>query len=133
MCPIQQSEAVKEYRQQSREFLTKSREYLAEADLHQASEKGWGAASHMVKAVAQVHGWDYEHHGQFKVILANARRLTGNDRIRVLGDVANGLHGNYYERKRFLDADGIRRGLDDVEELLGLLEPLTEPGEPSRG
>ena len=35
--------AVADYRQQSRAFLVKGREYLADGDLHQASEKGWGS------------------------------------------------------------------------------------------
>ena len=52
--PQEQPEAVVEdYRQQSRYFLAKSREYLADDDLHQASEKGWGAAAWMAKAVAE--------------------------------------------------------------------------------
>ena len=33
---------------QARDFLAKSREYLTQSDLHQASEKGWGAAGHTV-------------------------------------------------------------------------------------
>ena len=45
-------EEMADHAAQARDFLEKSREYLAAGDLHQASEKGWGAASHMVKAVA---------------------------------------------------------------------------------
>ena len=37
---------------QARDFLARSREYLTQDDLHQTSGKGWGAAAHMVKAVA---------------------------------------------------------------------------------
>lgn len=33
-------EAITYYKQQARDFLAKSREYLAAGDLHQASEKG---------------------------------------------------------------------------------------------
>ena len=50
---------------QAREFLDKAREYLAVGDLHQASEKGWGAAAHMAKAVALAQGWPYDRHSQF--------------------------------------------------------------------
>ena len=35
------------------------------------------------------------------------------------------LHSNYYQRKRFLDADDISDDLGDITELLDLLEPLT--------
>lgn len=54
--------AIADYRQQAREFLLKSRQYLADDDLHQASEKGWGAAAWMAKAVAQAQGWQYKRH-----------------------------------------------------------------------
>ena len=51
--------ALDDYRQQSREFLNKSREYLSAGDWHQAAEKGWGAAAWMAKAVAEAQGWPY--------------------------------------------------------------------------
>ena len=49
-------DAVGDYRQQALHSLGKSREYLAEGHLHQASEKGWGAAAWMAKAVAETRG-----------------------------------------------------------------------------
>ena len=86
--------AVDDYRQQARDFLTKSREYLAADDLHQASENGWGAATWMAKAVAEVQGWDYREHAQFGVICRNASDQTGNERLLDLSNVAYGLHRN---------------------------------------
>lgn len=44
--------AVADYRQQSREFLAQAWAYSCD-DLPQASEKGWGAAAWMAKAVAE--------------------------------------------------------------------------------
>ena len=38
------------YRDQSRVYLEQANEELARDDLRQASEKGWGAASQIVKA-----------------------------------------------------------------------------------
>ena len=35
--------AIADHKAQAREFLARSREYLPAGDLHQASEKGWGA------------------------------------------------------------------------------------------
>ena len=51
---------VADHAAQAREFLTQAREHVAADHLHQASEKGWGAAAHMAKAVAAAHGWEYE-------------------------------------------------------------------------
>ena len=64
--------AVEDYRQQAHVFLEKARQYLLEDDLHQASEKGWGAAAWMVKAVAVNQGWEYESHPQFSVVMYSA-------------------------------------------------------------
>ena len=119
-------EAVADYRQQSRVFLTKSHQYLAEDDLHQASEKGWGAAAWMAKAVADAQGWEYKRHDQFNVVLNNARRLTGDARLLGMAGIANNLHGNFYTRKRFLDAESVSLSLDQIAILLEILEPLTE-------
>ena len=120
-------EAVADYRRQSRAFLGRAREYLAADDLHQASEKGWGAAAWMAKAVAVAQAWEYRQHAQFGVVLNSARELTGNDRLRLLSVVAYGLHQDYYIRKRFLDDRAIGLSLEDMSDLLDILEPLTVP------
>ena len=115
---------VADYAAQAREFLAKAREYLAADDLHQASEKGWGAASHMAKAVAAAQGWEYATHADFSVVLNRAWRLSGQDRLPGLRATANDLHGNYYRRKRHLDAAAIDRDIESIAELLELLAPL---------
>ena len=119
-------ETIEDYRLQSREFLAKSRTYLADDDLHQASEKGWGAAAWMAKAVATAQEWQYDKHEHFGEVLYQAGKLTGDDRLRTFRAIANDLHGNFYQRKRFLHADAIAASLDEVATLLDLLEPLTE-------
>ena len=127
MEPYKNGDAVvADYRQQSREFLAKGREYLANGDLHQASEKGWGAAAWMAKAAAQARGWEYSKHDEFFTVMYQAQDLTGDDRLRGLAAVANTLHGFFYTRKRFLRPEIIGANLNDVETLLDILQPLTE-------
>ena len=116
--------AAADYAAQAREFLERSRVYLADGQLHQASEKGWGAAAHMAKAVALGQGWRYKTHADFSVVMNGARQRLGDDRIRTLKAVASDLHSDFYRRKRFLDAEIIDKNLDSVAELVGLLEPL---------
>ena len=120
-------DAVNDYEAQAREFLAKGREYLAAGDLHQASEKGWGAAAHMAKAVAVAQGWQYERHSEFSWVINQAFLKTGNDRLRELRGIPNDLHGNYYVRKRFLDTDVIAQDIESIAELVELLAPLTAP------
>ena len=111
--------------EEAADYATQAREFLDSGNLHQASEKGWGAAAHMAKAVAVAQGWEYTNHADFSSVLNQARRLTGNARIRDLRGVANELHTNYYKRKRHLDADAIGEDIEAVAELLTLLAPLT--------
>ena len=118
--------AVADYRQQAHEFLPKSRQYLADDDLHQAAEKGWGAAAWMAKAAAEAQGWQYKKHDQFNVVLNNARLLTGDGRLPGLRGIANDLHTNFYKRRLLLNADAIAVDLEHISTLLDILEPLTE-------
>ena len=115
-----------DYRYQAWDFLAKSKKYLADGDLHQASEKGWGAAAHMAKAVAAVRGWEYHTHDQFFSVMDNARHALRQSQLRNLADAANTLHGNFYKRKVLLSADTIREGIDDVESMLNILQPLVD-------
>ena len=121
--------AIEDYRRKSREFLVRGRAFLAEGDLHQASEKGWGAAAWMAKSVATAQGWEYRLHGQFGVVLNNARQLTGDDRLRGLRGIANDLHGDYSKREFLLNVDAIGLDLHSMAELLDILEPLTQTGQ----
>ncbi len=121
------TEAIEDYKQQARDFLAKGWEYLAAGDLHQASEKGRGAAAWMTKAVAVAQNWQYDQHAHFNVVLNNALLMTGNDRLLALRGIANELHRNYYTRKQFLSISIIRRELNAAAELLDILEPLTDP------
>ena len=43
---------TEKYQLAGRRFLTQARRELAEGDLAQASEKGWGAAAQVLKAIA---------------------------------------------------------------------------------
>lgn len=120
-----QQEAVVDYRQQAREFMSRSWGYLEENDLHQASEKGWAAGAWMAKAVAEAHGWPYTQHGQFFQVMRRCQELTGDDRVRGFANSTNTLHTYFYTRKRLLASSAIEENLVDVETMLNILEPLT--------
>ena len=122
--PEETGDVVTDHRQRAEYFLRRSRDFLADGDLHQASEKGWGAAAHIVKAVAAINGWRYESHDEFDAVLEQASTIAGNDRIHDLGNAAHYLHRNYYKHKALLNSDRVRRNLDNVGELMELLRPL---------
>ena len=121
------SDNIAGYTTQAREFLLKGREYLAAGDLHQASEKGWGAASHIAKAVALAHGWPYSRHNHFHRLMNRVGELSGHgDRVAFLHGRAEILHANFYELKKDLNAGRISRDLDWMSELVDLMAPLAE-------
>ena len=120
--PSNNREAVNDYQRQARDFLAKSRGYLADNKLHQAAEKGWDAAVYMAKAVA--YGWEYERRRDFSTVLNNAYLLTRNSRLLDLRSRANDLSQIQYERKRYLDGAIIGEDIESVAELLDLLAPL---------
>lgn len=115
--------ATQTYQMASWQLLAQARDELAEGDTRQASEKGWGAAAQMVKAIAAQRGWEHKTHRQIWQIV---RRLTDENRnisLNPLFRSANHLHSNFYED---LDApDDVIDALNDVERFIDLLEPLT--------
>ena len=104
----------------SRMMMEQAAPELAKGDRLQASDKGWSAASHAVKAIAEGRGWRHKSHADlFRVV----RRLTAEmeqPEIRRLFDVANGLHINFYEG--WLGDEDIAERLADVRLLLDMLD-----------
>lgn len=108
----------------SEDFLKRAQAYFAQGDLHQASEKGWGAAAHMAKAAAAAHGWTYETHDDFFQIIRQASNRLGDRRLHTWRKSANDLHRNFYVRKMFLDSETIKDDLNDVIMLADALKRL---------
>ena len=108
------------YRERSQGFLVKAWEELEAGDLEQASEKGWGAAAVMVKAVAEARGLEHEKHGHLFGVVRVLARETSDRELRGLFHVANGLHRNFYEN--WLDTDDVAEGLEDVERFVEKIE-----------
>lgn len=106
----------------SREFFTKAEEALAQGDLLQASEKLWGAAAHMVKAVAESKGWLHNGHRELYQAVNRLAQEIGDSEIRVLFDSASALHSNFYEA--WMPREMIESSLARVRIFLQRLEGL---------
>ena len=117
--------ATLDYIASSRDFLERAQTYLAENDLHQASEKGWGAAAHIAKAVAAARGWEYERHDDFHSIVRRSQSRLRKRRLWTWASSANMLHTLFYQRRTELDADAVRLYLTDVQRFVDALERLT--------
>lgn len=111
-----------QYQQASAHFLAQARRELADGDLAQASEKGWGATVQILRAVAEQRGWEHSRHRHHLVTVSRLRSETGDGDIRRLFAVARDLHENFYENT--MQAFEVEDSLGDVEALFGKLPPL---------
>ena len=110
------------YKDASRYLLAQAESELAQGDIRQASEKGWGAAAQMVKSVAETRGWTHRSHASLYTVIARLVTETGDDDIRRLFAVAGDLHVNFYEN--WNNAENVAAGLADVRRLLDRLDSL---------
>ncbi len=113
---------TQQYLQASERFLAQARRELADDDLAQASEKGWGAAAQMLKAIAEQRGWEHSRHRHYHRTASRLRAETGDGDIRRFFNSASELHENFYEND--MEADLVAESLDDVAALLDKLRPL---------
>ena len=112
------------YREQSRVFLAQAYEELAKGDLQQASEKGWGAASQVVKAIAQERGWRHRSHRHLHGVINALRRETDDPELASLFGAGENLHINFYENR--YSSNNIRHLLQQVGQFVDKAEGLLE-------
>ena len=116
---------TQKYREASHRLLAQARSELAAGDVPQASEKGWGAAAQMLKAVAEERGWEHGRHRHLSRVASRLRAETGDRDLFRLYMVADSLHGNFYEDE--LEPQDVAEALDDVTTLVAKVEPLISP------
>ena len=105
-------------------FLAQAHEELAKGDLPQASEKGWGAAAQMVKAIAEERGWRHFSHRDIMRAVDALSQQTGNPELAYLFAFAGYLHVNFYENAH---SGGIIEGhLQQVERFVDKAEGLLD-------
>ena len=110
------------YSNAARRFLAQARKELDRGDLAQASEKGWGAAAQMVKAVAERRNWEHNGHALLYQVVRRLVEETGDYQLGTFFHVAGNLHSNFYEN--WLPPELVQSGLDSVLEMVDRLEQL---------
>ena len=96
------------YREQAHIYFRQAQEELDKGDLRQASEKGWGAASQMVKAVAVRKGLSHNGHAHLVSVVSGLNDHKLYDEF----GIAQALHINFYEG--WLDLPLVARYLESV-------------------
>lgn len=114
------------YGAQGRVFMAQAWEELERGDLRQASEKGWGAASQMVKAAAEIRRWDHQSHGDLHQAVRRLGVEVSDRSLSPLFKTASSLHQNFYEG--WLPAEVIREDLDNVATFVERMERIVAGG-----
>jgi uncharacterized protein (UPF0332 family) len=104
-------------------YLREADELLAKGDYVQASEKGWGAAAQIVKALVAKEGGELRSHRDLWLHVDELVEKLGSEELRDLWHAANALHQNFYEN--WMTPKGVAASLKRVkmfiERLKGLL------------
>ena len=114
------------YTDRSRIYLSQASEELAKADLCQASEKGWGAAAEMVKAVAEARGLEHNGHRQLYSVVSGLVAETSDEELMNRFAAAGQLHINFYEG--WLDRASVELLLIQVARFVERMEGLLDAG-----
>ena len=112
------------YGAESRVFLAQAIEELERDDLRQASEKGWGAAAEILKAVAAERGWAHQSHRALYGIVDTLVEETGDQDLRRQFATAGQLHTNFYEG--WFSRAAVEAHLGDVARFVERVERLLD-------
>jgi len=109
----------------SRKYFRDAHDMLGKDDYVQASEKLWGAAADMVKAVAMSkENVDLKTHGDlWKYVTKLHLELKDPEISRMFG-LANTLHQNFYEA--MMTPEAVQVHAEAVRHFIEKLEKLTE-------
>ncbi len=108
------------HRNLAERFLREAEELLAKGDYVQASEKAWGAAAQIVKAVAAKKGKELKSHGDLWRFVSE---IAGEDReLRRLWSRANSLHQNFYEG--WMPPEDVKYAVEDVKQFVERLKRM---------
>jgi hypothetical protein len=120
--PLDPETRVEVHLKLSEKYLRDAEDFLAKGDYVQASEKAWGAASQMVKALAAREGVELRSHGELHKYVAKLSKERGDREIMTLWFSASSLHQNFYEN--WFPEEAVRNGVENVKSFIEKLRKL---------
>lgn len=97
-------------------YMREAEGFLKEENYVQASEKAWGAASQMVKAVAAREGEELRSHAALWEYVDKLAEKLEDAELRHLWGRANNLHQNFYEK--WMPPREVELSVEDVKNFL---------------
>lgn len=116
------SEKVELHLKLAEKFLREAEELLAKGDYVQASEKGWGVAAQMVKAVAAKENLELRSHASLWEYIDKLAEKLQDVELRRLWWTANNLHQNFYEN--WMTPRDVKYAVEDVKKFMEKLLKL---------
>jgi hypothetical protein len=101
-------------------YLKEADALIGKGDYVQASEKYWGAAAEMVKAVASKRGIDIKSHGELFSFVSRLKDELHKPDLPRLFSLASTLHQNFYEN--WLPPETVRDHAEAVREFVARLK-----------
>ena len=119
--PARRDARIRKHLVQAKAYWRQAPLELAQGDVCQAGEKGWGAAAQLTKAVATLRGWQhYDHVAIQEVITALMQEMPQQQEAIDAGlSAAERLHGNFYEV--YMTPERAAIALGQVQPLLEIL------------
>ncbi len=103
-------------------YMREAENFLAEKDYVQASEKAWGSASQIVKAVAAKRGLKIKSHRELWEFLTDIDKEHPDWNLLGMFHVANSLHVNFYEN--WLTPEAVINGVNTVKKFIEKLRKM---------
>jgi len=113
-------ERTQDYLKLNNKYLKEAEALIKKGNYVQASEKFWGAAAEMVKAIAARRGIDIKSHGELYEFVSKLRDELREPEVPRLFSLASTLHQNFYEN--WLPPETVRDHGDAVRELVPRLK-----------
>ena len=107
-------------------YMREAEVFLEKKDYVQASEKAWGAASQMVKALAAREGRELRSHAALWEYVDELAEKLKDVELRHLWRTANALHQNFYEdwmppREVELSVRDVKAFLEKLRKIAGIV------------
>jgi uncharacterized protein (UPF0332 family) len=113
-------EMVNKYHELNNKYLEEAKDMMEKGDYVQASEKFWGAAAEIVKAVAAKREIEIRSHGELHRFVTRLRNEFNDPELTRLFGLASALHQNFYEN--WLTPEMVEDYGDAVQEFVNKLK-----------
>lgn len=113
---------AEDYLELSDKYLKEAEALMGRGDYVQASEKFWGAAAEIVKAIVAERGVEVRSHGELHGFVTRLGRELNDPELPTLFGTAATLHQNFYEN--WLPPETVEDYGEAVKELVKKLKRL---------